>query len=200
MAATDERKPVTVLFADLKGSAELATQHDPEQLRALLSAFFDEMRQQQLGRSAEQPIEHASERGTPSGGLGHARKVPVRLPFSSMADVALFFEDPQHLRSAVATGATGYVAAPFTQERLLPALELAAARTTDLAALRADVVEIQNRLDTRKVVERAKGLLMAQQQLTEQEAFRLIQRTAMDRRTSMRDVAAAINNSLAGAA
>jgi len=46
MAATDERKPVTVLFADLKGSAELATQHDPEQLRALLSAFFDEMRQQ----------------------------------------------------------------------------------------------------------------------------------------------------------
>ncbi len=109
-------------------------------------------------------------------------------------------EDPQHLRSAVATGATGYVAAPFTQERLLPALELAAARTTDLAALRADVVEIQNRLDTRKVVERAKGLLMAQQQLTEQEAFRLIQRTAMDRRTSMRDVAAAINNSLAGAA
>ena len=46
MAATDERKPVTVLFADLKGSAELATEHDPEQLRALLSAFFDEMRQQ----------------------------------------------------------------------------------------------------------------------------------------------------------
>jgi class 3 adenylate cyclase len=40
MAATDERKPVTVLFADLKGSVELATQHDPEHLRALLSAFF----------------------------------------------------------------------------------------------------------------------------------------------------------------
>ena len=46
MAATDERKPVTVLFADLAGSTELATQHDPEHLRALLSAFFDEMRQQ----------------------------------------------------------------------------------------------------------------------------------------------------------
>ena len=46
MAATDERKPVTVLFADLKGSTELATQQDPEHLRALLSAFFDEMRQQ----------------------------------------------------------------------------------------------------------------------------------------------------------
>jgi class 3 adenylate cyclase/tetratricopeptide (TPR) repeat protein len=46
MAATDERKPVTVLFADLKGSAELATRHDPEQLRSLLAAFFDEMRQQ----------------------------------------------------------------------------------------------------------------------------------------------------------
>ncbi|MGH7354837.1 MAG: adenylate/guanylate cyclase domain-containing protein [Candidatus Rokuibacteriota bacterium] len=46
MAATDERKPVTVLFADLAGSTELATRHDPEQLRALLAAFFDEMRQQ----------------------------------------------------------------------------------------------------------------------------------------------------------
>jgi class 3 adenylate cyclase len=46
MAATDERKPVTVLFADLVGSTELATRHDPEHLRALLSAFFDEMRQQ----------------------------------------------------------------------------------------------------------------------------------------------------------
>jgi class 3 adenylate cyclase len=46
MAATDERKPVTVLFADLAGSTELASQHDPEELRALLSAFFDEMRQQ----------------------------------------------------------------------------------------------------------------------------------------------------------
>jgi len=45
MAGTDERKPVTVLFADLAGSTELATRHDPEHLRALLSAFFDEMRQ-----------------------------------------------------------------------------------------------------------------------------------------------------------
>ncbi len=46
MPASDERKPVTVLFADLAGSAELATRHDPEPLRALLSAFFDKMRQQ----------------------------------------------------------------------------------------------------------------------------------------------------------
>jgi class 3 adenylate cyclase len=46
IAATDERKPVTVLFADLAGSTELASQHGPEELRALLSAFFDEMRQQ----------------------------------------------------------------------------------------------------------------------------------------------------------
>lgn len=108
--------------------------------------------------------------------------------------------DPGYLPAAIAAGATGYVAAPFTQERLLPALELAAARTSDLTALRADVTEIKDRLDTRKVVERAKGLLMAQEHLTEQAAFRLIQRTAMDRRTSMRDVAAAIAQSLAGAA
>jgi class 3 adenylate cyclase len=45
-APADERKPVTVLFADLVGSTELATRHDPEQLRAMLAAFFDEMREQ----------------------------------------------------------------------------------------------------------------------------------------------------------
>jgi len=108
--------------------------------------------------------------------------------------------DPSFVTAAVAVGATGYVAAPFTQQRLLPAIELAAARTSDLVGLRADVTDIKERLDTRKVVERAKGLLMAQEHLTEQAAFRLIQRTAMDRRTSMRDVAKAITSSLADVA
>jgi response regulator NasT len=94
----------------------------------------------------------------------------------------------------------GYVVAPFTSERLIPTLELAAARNADVSTLRATVTDIRERLDTRKVVERAKGLLMAHEKLSEQDAFRFIQRTAMDRRSSMRDVANAITLRISGAA
>ena len=122
--------------------------------------------------------------------------LPAGLPLVVLADSA----DPELVRRAVAAGAMGYVVAPFTSERLLPTLELAAARNAEVATLRATVTDISERLDTRKVVERAKGLLMAQEKLTEQEAFRFIQRTAMDRRSSMRDVANAITSRISGAA
>ena len=108
--------------------------------------------------------------------------------------------DPRFVTAAIAAGAAGYLIAPFTRARLLPTLELATARIAEISELRADVNELKERLDTRKVVERAKGLLMSQRQLSEQAAFRLIQRTAMDRRTSMRAVADAIASQLAGAA
>lgn len=118
------------------------------------------------------------------------------LPLVVLADSA----DPELVRRAVAAGAMGYVVAPFTSERLIPTLELAAARNADVSTLRATVTDIRDRLDTRKIVERAKGLLMTHEKLTEQDAFRFIQRTAMDRRSSMRDVAKAITTRFAGAA
>lgn len=118
------------------------------------------------------------------------------LPLVVLADTA----DPELVRRAIAAGAMGYVVAPFTPERLIPTLEVAAARNADVASLRATVTDIRDRLDTRKVVERAKGLLMTHEKLTEQDAFRFIQRTAMDRRSSMRDVANAITLRIAGAA
>ena len=121
---------------------------------------------------------------------------PAGLPLVVLADSA----DPELVRRAVAAGAMGYVVAPFTSERLIPTLELAAARNAEVTTLRATVTDISERLDTRKVVERAKGLLMAHQKLTEQDAFRFIQRTAMDRRSSMRDVANAITLKISGAA
>ena len=120
----------------------------------------------------------------------------VGQPLVVLADSA----DPELVRCAVAAGALGYVVAPFTPERLIPTLELAVARNADVSTLRATVTDIRDRLDTRKVVERAKGLLMAHEKLTEQDAFRFIQRTAMDRRSSMRDVANAITLKIAGAA
>ncbi len=118
------------------------------------------------------------------------------MPLVVLADTA----DPELVLRAVAAGAMGFVVAPFTSERLIPTLELAAARNADVATLQATITDIRDRLDTRKVVERAKGLLMTHERLTEQDAFRFIQRTAMDRRSSMRDVARAITLRIAGAA
>lgn len=89
-------------------------------------------------------------------------------------------------------GAMAYLVKPFSKADLLPAIELAVARFAEMAALRAEVADISQRLEARKVIDRAKGLLMLHQKMTEPEAFRWIQRTAMDRRTSMQAVAGAV--------
>ncbi|GGL90874.1 ANTAR domain-containing response regulator [Nakamurella endophytica] len=93
-------------------------------------------------------------------------------------------------------GAMAYLVKPFNQADLLPAIELAVARYTEMVALREEVADITQRLETRKLIDRAKGLLMTAQKMTEPEAFRWIQRTAMDRRTSMQVVAQAVLDGL----
>ena len=107
--------------------------------------------------------------------------------------------DPGSIKEALAAGVMAYVVEPFTQERVLPAIEMAVARHAEATALRNEVNEIAQRLDARKVIERAKGLLMTQENMTEPAAFRFIQRTAMDRRVSMREVASALVDRLASA-
>ncbi|MGS0688732.1 ANTAR domain-containing response regulator [Nakamurella sp. GG22] len=94
-------------------------------------------------------------------------------------------------------GAMAYLVKPFSKADLLPAIELAVARYAETAALRAEVADITQRLEARKIIDRAKGLLMTHQKMTEPEAFRWIQRTAMDRRTSMQAVAGAVLEGLA---
>lgn len=89
-------------------------------------------------------------------------------------------------------GAMAYLVKPFAKRDLVPAIELAISRFTELAALEQEVAGLTERLETRKVVERAKGVLMTKQGLTEPEAFRWVQRTAMDRRTTMKAVAEAV--------
>ena len=86
-------------------------------------------------------------------------------------------------------GAMAYLVKPFSKRDLVPAIELAISRFTELQALENEVAGLTERLETRKVVERAKGLLMAKQGMSEPDAFRWIQRTAMDRRTTMKAVA-----------
>ncbi|TDP91912.1 ANTAR domain-containing response regulator [Labedaea rhizosphaerae] len=93
-------------------------------------------------------------------------------------------------------GAMAYLVKPFAKRDLVPAIELAISRFAELHALEDEVRGLTDRLETRKVVERAKGLLMAEQGLSEPEAFRWIQRTAMDRRTTMKAVADAVVSSI----
>jgi AmiR/NasT family two-component response regulator len=86
-------------------------------------------------------------------------------------------------------GAMAYLVKPFTKADLVPAIEMAVSRFSELAMLEAEVADLTERLETRKAVERAKSLLMEQLSLSEPEAFRWIQKTAMDLRLSMRQVA-----------
>ena len=86
-------------------------------------------------------------------------------------------------------GAMAYLVKPFSKTDLLPAIEMAVSRFAELSMLEAEVADLSERLETRKAVDRAKGILQKQLDLSEPEAFRWIQKTAMDLRLSMRQVA-----------
>jgi two-component system, response regulator PdtaR len=86
-------------------------------------------------------------------------------------------------------GAMAYLVKPFSKGDLVPAIEMAVARYEELAALESEVADLTERLETRKLVDRAKGILQTKFGLSEPDAFRWIQKAAMDKRTSMREVA-----------
>ncbi len=81
-----------------------------------------------------------------------------------------------------------YLVKPFSRNDLVPAIEMAVSRFTELAALESEVADLTERLETRKSVERAKGVLQKELGLSEPDAFRWIQKTAMDLRLSMKQV------------
>jgi AmiR/NasT family two-component response regulator len=91
-------------------------------------------------------------------------------------------------------GAMAYLLKPFTIGDLIPAIEIAVGRHQEMIALENEVESLAQRLETRKAVERAKGVLMATMGVTESDAFRWIQKASMDRRLSMRAVAEAVIN------
>jgi response regulator NasT len=82
-----------------------------------------------------------------------------------------------------------YLVKPFQKSDLVPAIEVALSRFAELKALELEVAELSERLETRKLVERAKGMLMSTFNMSEPDAFKWIQRAAMDNRMTMRDVA-----------
>jgi two-component system, response regulator PdtaR len=107
------------------------------------------------------------------------------------------FSQRELIESARDAGAMAYLVKPFARHELVPAIELAVSRFREKVALEDEVATLTDRLETRKVIDRAKGLLMTRQSLSEPDAFRWIQRTAMDRRTTMKAVAEAVIEGLA---
>jgi response regulator NasT len=89
-------------------------------------------------------------------------------------------------------GVMAYVLKPFTINDLVPAIEIAISRHLQMKSLAAEVADLHDRLETRKIIDRAKGILMAALNLTEPQAFSWIQKAAMDRRLTMREVAQAV--------
>ncbi|MDN6487530.1 ANTAR domain-containing response regulator [Ancrocorticia populi] len=89
-------------------------------------------------------------------------------------------------------GAMAYVVKPFTPAELIPAVEIAVSRAKEMVALKDEVANLTEQFETRKRVDRAKGLLEERMGLSEPEAFRWIQKTSMDRRLTMREVADAV--------
>lgn len=107
------------------------------------------------------------------------------------------FSQRELVERASEAGAMAYVVKPFTPNDLLPAIEIALSRSQQIAALEDEVADIAERLETRKILDRAKGILNDTMGLTEPEAFRWIQKASMDRRLTMREVAQTVIDQLA---
>src|SRR5580693_5022015 len=106
------------------------------------------------------------------------------------------FSQRELVERARDAGAMAYLVKPFSATDLIPAIEVAVSRFNEITELELEVASLSERLETRKLVERAKGLLQAKQGMTEPEAFKWIQRAAMDRRTTMKRVAEVVLETL----
>src|SRR6266571_3203413 len=115
-----------------------------------------------------------------------------RIAAQHLAPVVMLtaFSQRELVERAREAGAMAYLVKPFTKADLVPAIEIAASRFQEISALESEVGTLRDRLEVRKLLDRAKGLLQAGRGITEAEAFRWIQKTSMDRRMTMRAVAA----------
>jgi len=122
-------------------------------------------------------------------GLSAAEKISeLRIPVVFLTA----FNQQELVARASEVGAMAFLVKPFSPEDLLPAIEVAISRHQQLQQLEAEVSDLTERLETRKIIERAKGVLGVQMGLSEPDAFRWIQKAAMDRRIGMVDVAKTI--------
>lgn len=101
------------------------------------------------------------------------------------------FSQASYVEKAVKAGAMAYIVKPFVAADIVPAMHVAVSRFTEASALADEVADLNERLETRKILDRAKGLLM-QRGMTEPEAFKRLQKLAMDKRKSLRQIAEAV--------
>jgi AmiR/NasT family two-component response regulator len=102
------------------------------------------------------------------------------------------YSDSEHIRKAESSGALGYLVKPINPEELPPAIDVAIARFREMQKLRDQVDTLQETLESRKVIERAKGILMQRRQLSEDEAYELMRQRARERHCKVKDIALAI--------
>ena len=121
-----------------------------------------------------------------------------RLSKDNIAPVVLLtaFSQKELVEQAAKAGALAYVVKPFTPNDLLPAIEIALSRFSQIKTLEEEISDLTERFETRKIVDIAKGILNEKMGLTEPEAFRWIQKASMDRRLTMKDVAVTIIDQL----
>jgi len=108
------------------------------------------------------------------------------------------FSQKELVERARDAGVMAYIVKPFTPKDVMPAIDIARSRWAQIAALESEIADLGDRLETRKAVDRAKGILMSKLKITEADAFRWIQKTAMDRRMGMREVADAVISGMGG--
>jgi len=131
-------------------------------------------------------------------GISAAEQITAR----RLAPVVILtaFSQRDLVQRASSAGAMAYLVKPFTRADLIPAIEIAVSRFAEVSALQAEVGDLRERLEMRKLLDRAKGVLQASRSMTEPEAFRWIQKTSMDRRMTMRALAQEILAEQHGAA
>src|SRR5205814_8387847 len=112
----------------------------------------------------------------------------------SIAPVLLLtaYSEPELVKRATQAGVIGYLVKPFREAQLGPAIDVTLSRFREFRQMRTELGNVRDALEARKVIERAKGLLMERHSLTESEAFRRIQKRSMDTRKSMKEIAEAI--------
>jgi response regulator NasT len=150
--------------ADGEEAVALATEHDPDLV------VMDVKMPKMDGISAAEKIA--------------ALKIPVVLLTA--------FSDSELVSRAAQAGAMAYVTKPFNPTDLLPAIQIAMSRHEELTSLESEIADLSERLETRKLMDRAKGLLQSKMKLSEPDAFRWIQKASMDRRLTMAQVAKAV--------
>ena len=125
-----------------------------------------------------------------------------RIAADHLAPVVILtaFSQRELVERARDAGAMAYLVKPFTKADLVPAIEIAVSRFQEISALESEVGTLRDRLEVRKLLDRAKGLLQAERGITEAEAFRWIQKTSMDRRMTMRAVSEEVLAAAAAAA